>query len=180
MMDGGRTPVAQEEKTVTKLPIRYVSPPVEPQGHGMTLRPSYRRRQGRGGRLFIDRRGLKRQRLDDDEEDEDEDEEESHADSPPSPSRLIREIRKGRKQDRAAYDLDSDEDTQVYFTDPYDDWNIKYRIAFGYSPSRSNQEQVEMQRKMLEDQQRRHQQAAAQAGANGARAALPAAQTAAG
>jgi enhancer of polycomb-like protein len=165
MMDGGRTPNPHEDKTMTKLPIRYASPPADPQtGYGMTLRSSFRRRQGRGGRLFIDRRGLKRPRSEDSDE-----EDRSKLLSPPFSAR------NERADDRSAYDLDSDEDTQVYYTDPYDDWNINYRVAVGYSPNRSTEQRVAMQQKMLEEQQRRHQQAAAQAGANGARAALNAA-----
>ncbi|QDS70041.1 hypothetical protein FKW77_003995 [Venturia effusa] len=164
MMDGGRTPNPHEDKTVAKLPIRYASPPADPQtGYGMTLRSSFRRRQGRGGRLFIDRRGLKRPRSEDSD-----DEDRSKILSPPFSARRERE------EDRSLYDIDSDEDTQVYYTDPYDDWNINYRVAVGYSPNRqiSDAQRVAQQQHMLTQQQLRHQQAAAQAGANGARAAL--------
>jgi len=170
IMDGARTPNLQHDKSVAKLPIRYASPPADPHtGHSMSLRPSYRRRQGRGGRLFIDRRGLKRPRSEDPE-----DERQASLLSPPY------NPRDERAHDRAAYDIDSDEDTQVYYNDPYDDWNIQYRIALAQTSPRgrgggSQQHDVTMQQKMLEEQQRRHQQQAAQAGANVARAALTAA-----
>jgi enhancer of polycomb-like protein len=159
MIDGGRTPISQPEKSVVKLPIRYASPPLDSAAHGMTLRPSFRRRTGRGGRMFIDRRGLKRPLPDDFDE------------APPSPPLCAGEE---RARERALFDIESDEEADVYLTDPFDDWNIKFRIALQMSPQRSNHEHVIMQQRQLEEQQRRHQMQNAAAGANGARAALTA------
>jgi enhancer of polycomb-like protein len=172
MVDGGRTPMTQygEKEIKTKLPIRFESPPIDALStHGMTLRrPSYRRRQGRGGRLFIDRRGLKRPSVEEEEHftrsKRQRLEEEGYSHPLMSPPLSAAE---DRERDRAAYDLDSDEDTDIYRTDPYDDWNIRYRIAFGYTSSSSsssrpaNQEQqVATQAKMIQEEQRRVQQAA--------------------
>lgn len=171
MMDGGRTPNSYEKEVKAKLPIRFESPPVD-GAHGMMLRrPSYRRRQGRGGRLFIDRRGLKRTHDNDDDEEEHftrskrtrlDEEESSHPLMSPPPS-----ASEERERDRAAYDVDSDEDTDIYRTDPNDDWNIRYRIAFGYSSTRPQgpDPQVAVQAKML--------QAAAQVNGNTSRVIMP-------
>jgi enhancer of polycomb-like protein len=157
MIDGARTPNPQQEKQTVKLPIRYADPAVE-TGHGMTLRPAYRRRTARAGRMFIDRRGLKRNCPDDFE------------DAPLSPAPSVREE---RERERFQYDIESDEEAEVYYTDPYDDWNIKYRIAIQTSPNRTNHEQVVAHQRMLEEQQKRLQQGSAMAGANNARAAIP-------
>ena len=178
MMDGGRTPNPYEKDNKTKLPIRFESPPVELSTHGMTLRrPSYRRRQGRGGRLFIDRRGLKRPQADDEEHFTRskrlrlEGEGFSHPLMSPPLSAA-----EERERDRAAYDVDSDEDADIYRTDPYDDWNIRYRIAFGYSSNRpqNQDQQVAQQAKMIQEEQRRAVQAAAQVNGNNTRVMMPA------
>jgi enhancer of polycomb-like protein len=162
MIDGGRTPNPYEKESKTKLPIRFESPPVELQTfHGMTLRrPSYRRRLGRGGRLFIDRRGLKRPNVDDEEHftrsKRQRLEEEGYPNPLMSPPLSAKEE---RERDRSAYDLDSDEDTDIYRTDPADDWSIRYRIAVGYSSRPAGQEsQIATQAKMIQDEQRRTQQ----------------------
>jgi enhancer of polycomb-like protein len=157
MIDGGRTPNSIQDKPMSKLPIRFDSPPID-TGHPMSLRPSYRRRTGRGGRMFIDRRGLKRTCPDDFEE----------APLSPAPS-----ARDERETERSRYDIESDEEADVYYTDPYDDWNIRYRIAIQTSPNRGTHEQVIQQQRMLEEQQKM-QRMAAIVGANAARAALPA------
>jgi len=178
MMDGGRTPNPYEKDNKTKLPIRFESPPVElGSAHGMTLRrPSYRRRQGRGGRLFIDRRGLKRPQVDDEEHFTRSKrlrlEEEGFSHPLMSPPSAAEE----RERDRAAYDIDSDEDADIYRTDPYDDWNIRYRIAFGYSSNRpqNQDQQVAQQAKMIQEEQRRAVQAAAQVNGNNTRVMMPA------
>jgi enhancer of polycomb-like protein len=176
MIDGGRTPNPYEKESKIKLPIRFESPPIESQStHGMALRrPSYRRRQGRGGRLFIDRRGLKRPDVDDDEHftrSKRQRLEEGYANPLMSPPLSAKDE---RERDRAAYDLDSDEDTDIYRTDPFDDWNIRYRIAFGYSSSRppTQEQQIAVQAKMIQEEQRRAQQVAA-ANANNTRVMMP-------
>jgi enhancer of polycomb-like protein len=149
---------ADKEKSM----IRYASPPAE-----STPRPSYRKRFGRGGRLFIDRRGLKRPCLED----------------LPSQDAEGDVGKAERMRGRMQYDLESDDDsTPVYANDFWDEWNIRYRIAFaGTAP---NQQAAAQQQRMIEEAQRR-QQAAASANAvingpaaAGARAALPAARAA--
>ena len=136
--------------------IRYASPPAE-----TTPRPSYRKRYGRGGRLFVDRRGLKRARMDE----------------PLSPDADDSIAIGERAQERAQYDMDSDEDsTPVYANDFWEEWNFRYRIAF-------SSQGVNQQQRMIEEAHRRQQaQASANAIVNGpaaagARAALPAGRT---
>ncbi|KAF2417242.1 hypothetical protein EJ08DRAFT_600139 [Tothia fuscella] len=144
MIDGARTPIPEEEKSALKLPIRYADSAMD-AGHG--AQGAFRRRTGRSGRMWIDRRGLKRK----------------------SPS-----ARDERERERCHYDIESDEEADVYYTDPYDDWNIKYRIAIQASPNRgTHEQQVHAQQRMLEEQQRKLQQVSAMAGANNARAAIP-------
>ncbi|KAK7524266.1 enhancer of polycomb-like-domain-containing protein [Phyllosticta citriasiana] len=85
--------------------VRYATPPYESfQG-----RPSFRRRTGRGGRLMIDRRGLKR----------------------PAP-----DASDDRVAERFKYDHDSDEDEDAIFVDFYADSAVKYRILMDRSVSR--------------------------------------------
>ncbi|KAK7539122.1 enhancer of polycomb-like-domain-containing protein [Phyllosticta citricarpa] len=85
--------------------VRYATPPYESfQG-----RPSFRRRTGRGGRLMIDRRGLKRPAPDDSDD---------------------------RVAERFKYDHDSDEDENAIFVDFYADSAVKYRILMDRSVSR--------------------------------------------
>ncbi|KIW09499.1 uncharacterized protein PV09_00376 [Verruconis gallopava] len=181
MIDGGRTPNPYSEKEAkSKLPIRFESPPVETGStHGMTLRrPSYRRRLGRGGRLFIDRRGLKRPGMDDEEHftrsKRQRLEEDGYTHPLMSPPLSAAEE---RERDRAAYDIDSDEETDIYRTDPFDDWNIRYRIAFGYSSNRppNQDQQTAAQAKMIQEEQRRtQQQANAAASSSNSRVMMPA------
>lgn len=146
-----KTPKPDENKS-NNIPIRYASPPIEIY----TPPPSYRKRYGRGGRLFVDRRGLKRPLMSPSEEDEAMDE---------------------RKRERQEYDVDSDEEPQIYISDPHDYWNTKFRIHFS-----SGGRDPAIQQKMLEEAQRRQQaQASANATANSAaavsaRGALPAPQ----
>jgi enhancer of polycomb-like protein len=137
------------------VPIRYASPPME---ETRAPRPSYRKRYGRGGRLFVDRRGLKRPLLSptDDEDDGAMDE---------------------RMKERLEYDLESDDEPQVYISDPHDYWNTKFRIHF--SGAGAAVRDPTLQQKMIEEAQRR-QAAAASANAainreaaQGARAQLP-------
>jgi len=85
--------------------VRFVSPPPEVS---MQSRPSYRRRIGRGGRLMIDRRGLKRPWTEDVDD---------------------------RVVDRYAYDQDSDEEEEIYPYNPFDNDHIRYRIHLASSPS---------------------------------------------
>jgi enhancer of polycomb-like protein len=85
--------------------IRYASPPEEDSNKMQT--PRFRRRMGRGGRLMIDRRGIKREYQEIDEDDLD----------------------AQRRQDRCAFDRDSDdEETPKYASDFYNDMHMRYRI----------------------------------------------------
>jgi enhancer of polycomb-like protein len=118
--------------------VRYASPPLEIGAP----RPSFRRRIGRGGRLWIDRRGLSRSTQSAFDEDADE--------------RLL---------ERLEYDVESDEDTEVFHTDPYDNINIRYRMLFSMPTIRDPAQQ----QKLLEEAQRRN----ANTMANGVKAVLP-------
>lgn len=110
------------------LPFRYASPPLDLHAP----RPSFRRRMGRGGRMWIDRRNMSKQNM---IEDEDENEEMSDC---------LRE--------RYEYDVDSEEDSQVYHIDPWDDMNMRYRINYSVMPTGRD---PETQRRLQAEQQRR-------------------------
>lgn len=81
--------------------IRFGSPPDDVPFPDQSR---YRRRIGRGGRVMIDRRGVKRQKIESNELDE-------------------------RIADRWKYAGDSSEDEQVYPFDWTDNLNIRYRIT---------------------------------------------------
>ncbi|KAJ9657613.1 Enhancer of polycomb-like protein 1 [Coniosporium apollinis] len=112
------TPRALNKGAIT---VQYASPPleafVEPQR-------AFRRRIARGGRLVIDRRGIKRPSQEDIDD---------------------------RILDRYKYDQESSEDDEVYPYDPYDNAHIKFRVLSG-SPdqSRSAQQQAQMRRGVAE------------------------------
>ncbi|KAF2404801.1 hypothetical protein EJ06DRAFT_452449, partial [Trichodelitschia bisporula] len=106
MTDGGRTPKTTISER-SNFPIRYASP--APESDVQVPRASYRRRVGRGGRLFVDRRGVRQPVRDDAPR--------SPLDSPATE----------RLADAFYYDIDSDEEADTYFADAYDEWNIKYR-----------------------------------------------------
>ncbi|KAK4696012.1 enhancer of polycomb-like protein, partial [Lecanoromycetidae sp. Uapishka_2] len=99
--------------------VRYASPAYDGSCHSQ---PSYRRRYGRGGRLFIDRRGMR-----------------THSKSGlPSPV-----------AERYKYDDDDDEDGQpIYYVDPYDinTLNSRARIL----PSPPTQAQLHLRRAQME------------------------------
>jgi enhancer of polycomb-like protein len=114
----------QEDRSA--LAVRYASPPLEISAP----RPSFRRRVGRGGRLWIDRRGLSRK-----------------------PLSFLDEDANDRLLERLEYDVDSDEDAEIYHTDPYDNWNIRYRMLYSIPTSRDPALQQKM---LLEEQQRRN------------------------
>ncbi|KAF2012579.1 hypothetical protein BU24DRAFT_464955 [Aaosphaeria arxii CBS 175.79] len=78
--------------------IRYATPPEDVPFQEQTR---YRRRIGRGGRIMVDRRGVKRPKLDAIDE---------------------------RVADRYRFDCDSSEDEQVYPVDYTDNLHIRYRI----------------------------------------------------
>ncbi|KAH7386709.1 enhancer of polycomb-like-domain-containing protein [Phaeosphaeria sp. MPI-PUGE-AT-0046c] len=81
--------------------IRFASPPEDVPIHDQSR---FRRRMGRGGRIMIDRRGVKRQKMENGKVDE-------------------------RVADRWKFAGDSSDDEQIYPVDWYDDWHIRYRIS---------------------------------------------------
>lgn len=85
------------------LVFRFTSPPEERESRGQ---PGYRRRIGRLGRLWIDRRGL------------------------PSPTKEMDEA----TFDRWKYDNDDDDEPFVYEIDPYDTKAIKFRATIPSAP----------------------------------------------
>lgn len=98
-------PTVRETRSTTKKPftvetavVRYASPPSDGPP---PVRPSFRRRVGRGGRLMIDRRGIKRPREDDVDD-------------------LV--------LDRFKFDRDSDEEDDLYPVDHYDTAHMRYRV----------------------------------------------------
>ncbi|KFY07008.1 hypothetical protein V492_07518 [Pseudogymnoascus sp. VKM F-4246] len=90
------------ENALEPREMRGFSPPAEEEPHGQ---PSYRRRIGRLGRLWIDRRGL------------------------PSPPADPTDSR----SDRWKYDQDDDDDVPMYDVDPYDTNALKFRATIPYT-----------------------------------------------
>jgi enhancer of polycomb-like protein len=119
------------------IPFRYASPPIESATPGA----SFRRRIGRGGRMWIDRRGLSNKRKRDD----------SEADSV--------------AQERAAFDNDSDDEADTWIMNSYDKFHMKHRVEFAIASTQQathHQMSAENLRRM---QELRMRQAAA--GQNG-------------
>lgn len=130
----------QDKLSNGNVPIRYASPPLEEM---RASRPSYRKRYGRGGRLFVDRRGLKRPLLSSSDDEDD-------------------VATNERMKERLEYDVDSDDEPQIFVSDPHDFWNTKFRIHF--SGAGAVARDPALQQKMIEEAQRR-QAAAASANA---------------
>lgn len=86
------------------LTVRYSSPPEEEE---KKTQPAYRRRIGRGGRLWIDRRGM---------------------------SSAVKGPVDDVVSDRSKYDLDDDEDQAVYEVDPYDTKALRFRATIPFPP----------------------------------------------
>ena len=101
--------------------VRYASPSYDGPYHSQ---PSFRRRIGRGGRLWIDRRGMRM----------------------PSKGALNSPL-----IDSYKFDDDDDEDeTQIYFYDPFDTESMQYRArAF---PPQLTQAQIQARRAQMEAQ----------------------------
>jgi enhancer of polycomb-like protein len=83
--------------------VRYSSPPEDDLPIGQ---PAYRRRIGRGGRLWIDRRGM------------------------PSAGRGVDTV----GSDRWKYDQDDDDEQPVYEMDPYDTKALRFRASIPFPP----------------------------------------------
>jgi enhancer of polycomb-like protein len=119
--DGNRGTTKPGDQPIT--PFRYASPPIETATPGA----SFRRRIGRGGRLWIDRRGLSRKRkrgMDDDTEDDTVDE-------------------------RYEYDIESDDEPEPFVMDPYDAFHMKHRVEIAIA-SHSSSQQVENMKRLQE------------------------------
>jgi enhancer of polycomb-like protein len=91
---------SQEKDDVTVFRFASPSDDGEPRGQ-----PAYRRRIGRLGRLWIDRRGL------------------------PSPAKEMDDS----TFDRWKYDLDDDDEPTIYEVDPYDTKAIKFRATIPFT-----------------------------------------------
>lgn len=99
--------------------VRYASPSYDGPCHSQ---PSFRRRYGRGGRLWIDRRGLR---------------------LPPKADL------DASGADWFKYDDDDDEDeAQVYFVEPFDPENMQFRAKL--FPTHSSQAQLQARRAQME------------------------------
>jgi enhancer of polycomb-like protein len=113
--------------------FRYSSPPEEDLPAGQ---PAYRRRIGRGGRLWIDRRGM------------------------PSAGRSVDTT----TSDRWKYDQDDDDEQPVYEMDPYDTKALRFRASIPFPqhllPPRTRQEERSaiMARNAAQSQQQQQQQ----------------------
>jgi enhancer of polycomb-like protein len=83
------------------IPFRYASPPIETATPGV----SFRRRTGRGGRLWIDRRGLSRKR-----------------------KRGSDDVADDAIQERQEFDIESDDEPEIYMVDPFDAFHMKHRM----------------------------------------------------
>ena len=102
--------------------VRYASPSYDGPYHSQ---PSFRRRYGRGGRLWIDRRGMKL----------------------PSRQMMSSPLSDGFKFD----DDDEDEDgVQLYFHDPFDAESMRFRANI--FPPQPSQAQIQMRRAQMEAQ----------------------------
>jgi enhancer of polycomb-like protein len=116
---------SKQEELRRSTRIRYSTPPEDVP---YPDQPRYRRRIGRGGRMMIDRRGVKRQKLDTIDE---------------------------RVTDRYRFAGDSSEDEEIYPVDWTDNFNIRYRIMIDRQSSERQQAQNAAQnRRALENHNR--------------------------
>lgn len=105
----------------SEITVRYSSPPSENFLAPSSRAPSFRRRVGRGGRLMIDRRGVKRRN--------------------PEENNLFDGV-DDRYLDRFKYDIESDDEDETIVTDPFDSMSIRYRVALFASPAASRQRAI--------------------------------------
>ena len=124
---GGAMDVDQVNKQIEprrSARIRFASPPDDvPYGE----QTRFRRRIGRGGRTMIDRRGVKRQKLDPVDE---------------------------RVADRYKYSGESSEDDQIYPVDWTENVNIRYRIMIDRQGEKQNAQLAAQNRRVIEAQSR--------------------------
>jgi enhancer of polycomb-like protein len=132
---GDDAPQPPEKPADDRSPFRYVSPPPDAGDPRM----SFRRRVGRGGRLWVDRRGPSRNLG----------VYKSSLGHGAGPLALADAAALREQLERFEYDVDSDEDSDdVHINDPYDNLNIRYRIIFTVPPVR---DQHAAQQRMVED-----------------------------
>lgn len=102
--------------------IRYATPPDDVPYPDQSR---YRRRMGRGGRLMVDRRGVKRTKLDPIDE---------------------------RVADRFKYSGESSDDEEIYPVDWTDNLHIRYRIMIDRQPSQQAQQAQANAQKRIPEQ----------------------------
>lgn len=108
--------------------IRFATPPDDVPYKDQSR---FRRRTGRGGRVMIDRRGMKRQKLEDSNESDE------------------------RVDDRWKFSGDSSEDEQVYPVDWTDNLHIRYRIMIERQGEKQHAQQAAAQnRRAIENHNR--------------------------
>ena len=104
---------------VDSVAVRYASPSYDGPYHSQ---PSFRRRYGRGGRLWIDRRGMR---------------------LPPKAGI------DSSGEDRFTYDDEDDEDeVPIYFVDPFDTESMQFRAKI--FPTQPSQAQMQARRAQME------------------------------
>ncbi|TVY81472.1 Enhancer of polycomb-like protein [Lachnellula suecica] len=96
-------PSPAQDKQLENFAFRYSPPPEEEEHRGQ---PAYRRRIGRGGRLWIDRRGM---------------------------CGAVKNVDENMS-DRWKYDQDDDEEQPVYEVDPYDTKSLRFRATIPFPP----------------------------------------------
>ena len=104
--------------------IRYATPPDDVPYHDQHR---FRRRTGRGGRVMIDRRGMKRQKLESFNE---------------------------RAADRYKFCGDSSEDEQIYPVDWTDNLHIRYRIMIEQGAAKQQAQVAAQNRRSIENHNR--------------------------
>lgn len=108
------------------IAVRYASPSYDGPCHSQ---PSFRRRYGRGGRLWIDRRGMR----------------------VPSKAVMDTPVSDGFRFDD---DGDDEDEVQVYFHDPFDTESMQFRAKI--SPPQLSQAQMQARRAHIEAQAVNH------------------------
>lgn len=141
-----RSAPQREKPADDRSPFRYVSPPPDTGDPRM----SFRRRVGRGGRMWVDRRGPSRNSAL---------YKSSLGGGPGAGPNALADAAALREQlERLEYDVDSDDESdEVHINDPYDNLNIRYRIIFTVPPvPRGDQHAAAAQQRMVEDALKRN------------------------
>jgi enhancer of polycomb-like protein len=131
------------------ISFRYASPPIETATPGV----SFRRRTGRGGRMWIDRRGpLSRKRKRFDEEDVEEE---------------------PVLEERYEYDIESDGEPECYFVNSYDSFHLQHRVEIAVASHHSAAAQQAQQQNLTAEQMRKLQEYRMRQAAAAASAGVP-------